>query len=395
MRVSPLRSLHAQAGATLSPYGPESGRAPGVWVVDTFDSLGAEYAALRKACSLLDAPHRGVIEVRGSDRLDFLNRMLTQDLKAPSPGTIRRSFWLNKKGRVDADLRVVNLADRTLLELDVLCAPGTASGLGAYIISEDVTLSDLSEATHRLSLHGPTAAVLLGALDAPPLPGDGAATEWVSEGSTIVAFRDDACAETGVELIVPADKAAAFYQHLIALGHDASHRPGENTPAQKIRLSPIGWHAFNIARIEAGTPLYNLDFGPESLPAETGVLASRVSFTKGCYLGQEIVARMHARGQCKQTVVAVRFEPVVDDTGLPLLPGAGTTLTPPEKQEPVGVVTSSTLSPMLSQTPIALASIRASHSTPGTVLDASFEGRMLRGEVQPELRSWPRPARGA
>src|SRR5439155_2357027 len=101
-----------------------------------------------------------------------------------------------------------------------------------------------------------------------------------------------------------AESAVAIWQQLIEAGHDQNHgaavlRGVPATLGAQVRLRPAGWHAFNIARIEAGTPLYNIDFGPESLPAESGVLLGRVSFTKGRYFGQEVVARMQSRGHSK------------------------------------------------------------------------------------------------
>jgi folate-binding protein YgfZ len=141
----------------------------------------------------------------------------------------------------------------------------------------------------------------------------------------------------------------------------------------RVGLRPAGWHAFNIARIEAGSPLYYIDFGPDSLPAETGVLEDRVSFKKGCYLGQEVVARMHSRGHSKQVLVGVDFDTVPDPTtGFPLQPLGGTPVhlaTPVTgKDEPVGMVTSSTLSPMNGSRPVALVQLKQAHIAPGTAL---------------------------
>lgn len=401
-RVSPLRSMHQQAEAHSQPYGPPEGA---VDVVQTFGDLELEYASLRKHCVLIDQPQRAVLEVRGADRLEFLNRMVTQDLKGLPPFRLRRAFWLNKKGRIDADLRIIDLPQRTLLELDVLAAERTLKGLGSFIVMEEVSISDVTERVHRLSLHGRTGLELLAAIGHMPggaeasgpgfdelLP-DRACVVKIGDAEVVV-YREDTAGETGLELVVPAPQAARVYQHLIEAGHAHDTEEGESPApsrwrlvAQRVRLRPAGWHAYNIARLEAGTPLYNLDFGPESLPAESGVLSDRVSFTKGCYLGQEIVARMHSRGQVKQMLVGLRFNNEPDTaTGLPRLPVAGTPLTPPGDANPVGVVTSSVLSPMLGSTPIALAQVRASHAAAGTVLQADG----LAGTVQPQGPFWRR-----
>jgi folate-binding protein YgfZ len=149
---------------------------------------------------------------------------------------------------------------------------------------------------------------------------------------------------------------------------------------------PAGWLALNIARIEAGTPIFNLDFGTSSLPAETGVLDDRVSFTKGCYLGQEIVARMHARGHPKQVLVAIAFASVLEPAGgLPRLPETGAALSLAGATEVIGQVTSSTLSPLRASSPIGFAMVRYAHRAAGTVLTTVVEGVEVKGVIQEGL----------
>ena len=126
MRVSPLRKLHQQAEAALVPYGPPE---VDVLVVETFGELELEYAALRKGCILLDQPHRATIRITGPDRVDFLNRMVTQELKGFAPLTVKRSFWLNRKGRIDADMHVVHMTNRTLIDVDILALERQSEGL--------------------------------------------------------------------------------------------------------------------------------------------------------------------------------------------------------------------------------------------------------------------------
>ncbi|NUQ67506.1 MAG: aminomethyl transferase family protein [Phycisphaerales bacterium] len=382
-RVSPLRDRHLQAQASLVPYGPTDHPAGAVELVEAFGELELEYAALRKQAVLLDLPSRGVVEVRGDDRIPFINRMLTQELKDLRAFHWRPSFWLNRKGRIDADIRVIELGDRTLLEMDVHSVDITLQTLGAFIITEDVTLADTTPKHHRLALHGPKSLELLATIE-DPAHHEGPAFEALSQGQACVAsiagvctlvVRDDATGEIGLELLMPRDDAPRLADALTG-------------------ARPIGWHAFNIARIEAGTPLYNIDFGPKSTPAETGLLASRVSFTKGCYLGQEVVARMHARGHSKQLLVAIRFDSIAqDESDLPRLPIAGALLTAPGSPEPVGAVASSTLSPMLGAAPIALAQVKPAFAAAGTTLAADEGVTPLPGMVQPSLVFWSKGSR--
>jgi len=378
-RVSPLHTLHQQAEAAITTYGPPEA---GVLVVETFGELELEYAALRRGSILLDEPHRAVIEIAGADRRDFLNRMLTQELVGMTPGTVRRSFWLNRKGRIDADVRVIELADRTRLEVDVHAATRTIEGLSAFVVAEDVTLADRTESLHRLSVHGPRAAWLLeraGAAGAAQIGVDQARALTIA-GCEVVIDRDDATGDPGLGITLATADAEAVYHQLVEAG-ERRHRPA-------------GWHAFNIARIEAGRPLYNLDFGPTSLPHETGVLRDRVSFKKGCYLGQEVVARMESRGHSKPTLVGLKTELVVAP-GTPAelrQPVTGARIVPGDAPDadPVGLVTSSAVSPMLGSLAVCFAMVRPPHSTPGSrVLIEALEAAVP-ATVQPGLTFWSR-----
>lgn len=405
-RQSPIRRLHQVAEASVLTYGPADHPAGAVEVVESFGELEMEYAALRKHCILLDQPNRAVIEVSGKDRIDFLNRMVTQELKGLPPFRLRRSFWLNKKGRIDADLRIIDLPSRTLLEMDVHAGERTLEGLKGFVISEDVQLSDWSEKTHRLSLHGPSALDLISSV-AQNAHGADASGPAFGEllpdracvvrlfGAETFIYREDLCGEVGLEMIVPAKHALNVYQQLLEAGHDRTHDEGgtqvglsstRHELSTRVKLKPAGWHAFNIARVEAGTPLYNIDFGPESLPAETGVIDDRVSFTKGCYLGQEIVARMHSRGHPKQLLVAIKFDSRKDEeTGFAKQPVTGTSLIAAGGTEVVAQITSSTLAPMLGSVPVAFAQVRHDHCQPGTVLIANVGGEEIKGVIQPHL----------
>ncbi|MCC6678579.1 MAG: aminomethyl transferase family protein [Phycisphaerales bacterium] len=401
-RVSPLRRMHQLAEAAILPYAPPD--APPDRVVEVVASYGEpelEYAAIRRGCVLIDQPYRGLLEIAGPDRLDFLNRMVTQELKGFEPFQVRRSFWLNRKGRIDADLRLIELGGRLLADVDIHAAQRAITGLSAFIITEDVAIRDLSEDHHRLALHGPTALDLLAAIttpaeDAGPLTAirdlaPDRATRVMFDGAAITVFRDDLTGDPGVEIIAPLTAAEPLFQRLIEVGAQHDHDPSD--AASRYRLRPAGWHAINIARIEAGRPLYNIDFGPDSLPAETGVITDRVSFTKGCYLGQEIVARMHARGHPKRRLVALRLEsPRTPDDVEASQPQTGAAVLPPGDPETdaVGAVTSSAISPMLGSALVAFAQVKYEHSNPGTAVVVRTEGGLIPGIIQPSLQFWKR-----
>ena len=367
----------ADADLEASPYGTVEG-APLVPL--TFGQLDFEYASLRKACVLVDLPHRAVIEVSGADRLSFLQRMLTQQLLGDHPltgGGVRRSFWLNRKGRVVGDLLLVELGDRMLVDVDPAAADATIESLEGFVFSEDIKLVRADAGYRRLGLHGPTAALLLERFGF-TLGENGAALDGQIAGQPLAAARSDTAGVPGYELFVPREHARAVCDALRAEG-EPRRAPGEPSPRHDVSLRRAGWLAYNTARIEAGCPLFMIDFDSRSVPAETGLMDQRVDFRKGCYLGQEVVARMHAQGNPKQRVVRLRFE----DAG-GRQPVGGTTLH--DEADPTGTVlgtiTSSTVSPMLGGEPVALAMVRFNRSSPGSRLAVRADGAALTAVVQ-------------
>lgn len=391
---SPLRAELLRRNAELAPYGPPDA---GVEVAQTLGPVELEYAALRKNCVLIDQPHRGTVQMTGADRIEFLNRMLTQELKPLDGGAMQwvESFWLSRKGRIDADVRVLGFGDRVLFDVDVHQAAHFVTTLDAYIFAEDAELKDVSQAMHRVALIGPKAGRLLELATNETKAGkpaheieDGETCEVVIAGRAVYVDRSDAVGVPAFGLVMERDDAEAVYTRLCELGmpdgqdaigqENAGLSRGEGTGAE-IGLRVAGWHAYNIARIEAGEPVFNLDFGATSLPGETGVMRRRVSFKKGCYLGQEIVARMDALGHPKQTVVALRVGSSPDDpqpvTGSELV-AAG---------QVVGAVTSSTVSPMLGGQVVCLATVRWDFHEPGTNMVVRTDEGEVAAVIQEEL----------
>lgn len=391
-RQSPLMERLAEFEPTLLGYGAGDLAVP---VVESFGELEFEYASLRRSAVLIDQPHRGTIEARGKDTIDFLNRMLTQKVAGVPAGRAVDSFWLNRQGRIVADLRLLVLEGRVRMDVDVHVAAAVVESLGSYLFSEDVELLDATERVHRIGVQGPdgprlVAAACEGADSAGAFGTENTCAVVRIAGHEVVVDRWDRAGEPGLELGVETAAADDVWAALLAAGEQST-----------IRVRPAGWHAFNIARIEAGTPMFMLDFGPDSLPAETTLVASRISMNKGCYLGQEIVARMHNLGHPKQRLAAIRldepkkageFQPItgteivaVGEAGAAATPGAGAAELPG-----VGAVTSSTVSPMLGGEPICFAMLKWSHATDGSKVAFHHEGGLLTGTVRERLRFWPR-----
>ncbi len=363
MTPSPLHDHFDSLDASFMPYGQQA------QIVAQFASVEVEYAAIRKAVAMMDCPQRGLLRVTGKDRLDFLHRMLTQDCNTLKPGDVRRAFLLNAKGRIMADLIIMHGETQTLLDVDVHDAGAVAAELDKMLFGEDVQIENLTQTRHRISLHGPKAAETLA---------------WWKESHPQSAeawtFQYDETGEAGLHIWMPPELAKSWTQH------------GE-TLATKFRFKMIGWLAFNIARIEAGRPLFHIDFGPDSLPHETGaeVLAEAVSFTKGCYRGQEIVARMQSLGHPAKLLVGFR---AADPEHLTDLPVAGVAVHDRPTTDPeaaiVGGVTSSANAPMMSQTAVGFTMVKWAKRDAGTTLYAPAAGRSLAIAVVP-MKTYPRP----
>ena len=388
-RVERVRLGGAPVEVEWMPYGgagsAEAATEPPE-IVAGYGLLELEYAAFRRGAAVVERSCRGTVAVRGGDRIEFLNRMVTQELKGMAAGDVRAGFWLNRKGRIEADLvfaEVPAAVDNDafmLIDLDVHDAARTVTSLTAFLFNEDVHLADQTAAWGRLAVHGPEGAMLLsnaGADDASleALNADLRCVRTQLAGVPAVLVRCDQCGSPGVEVFVPVSGLARVWDALVSQ-HDA-------TAGGRRRARPAGWHAYNIARIEAGTPLHHVDFGTDSLPHESGVIGERVSFRKGCYLGQEVVARMESLGKPKQRLVGLR----IAEDALPVAGSPVFELGPDGAPgNPVGSITSSTLSPMLGASSVAFAMVRTAHAEPGTLLGVPAEGVRATATVQPRLR---------
>jgi folate-binding protein YgfZ len=374
--TNPLRATHDQAGAEFQPYARTE-------IVSTFGEPQAEYSAIRKGCALLDLPQRGVLELTGKDRLPFLNNLLTNQTwdKATKSGIDAGkgvyAYYLNAKGRIVADMNVLEVGDgRTLLEMDARMVAPVRAAFDKYLFVEQVKMTSRVGALHEVALLGPRAREVLNQVATPAVrelwPLESALTRIFDTDA--VVFRDDLAGTPGYVLIFDVAAVANVWTGLVS-------RFGQAAEIGKRALRPVGWAAFNATRIEAGRPLFDIDFGnsadPEKsvVPAEVGPqeFARAVSVTKGCYLGQEIVARMHARQQVAKQLVGLRL----DDDSLPI---AGAPLFD-DKQNQVGVVTSSTVSPVLSNAAIALGYVKRPLFAEGTELQVPAEGSMRKVKV--------------
>lgn len=352
---SPLRKLQERADARFTTFPPPdsvfAGDASRVEVVACYSDVEAELRSLVHGVGLFEAAYRRVLVATGSDRIEFLNRMLTQELKDLEPWRCADSFWLNRKGRIEADLRVLHQPDQTWLITDAPVAASALATLESFIITEDAALADVGDRWSTLALIGPRAGVA-----ADRLFGDGMKTSALNadeltagqfEGETIIAERATLGGQPAIWLHTPTHLAEAVFDQLV----------GKELESDVVM--PVGLDAIERLRIQAGEPRFLIDFGTTSLPHETGLLYQRVSFRKGCYLGQEVVARMHSLGQPKQKMARLRLAG-------PTRPHVGDNLLIEASGESVGVLTSVTEATDGSF--VGLGQVRTKHAAPGANL---------------------------
>jgi folate-binding protein YgfZ len=269
----------------------------GVLVPARYGPVAEEYRALREGCGLADRSWTGRLEVLGADRQRFLNAYVTCDVKSLAPGEGAYGFLTNPQGRILSDLVVLAHEDRLWLQLPPGREEAVASHLRKYVLADRVEIRGLDDML-PISLIGSGAEKTLGAAELPP-EGDWRHVRSMIHGTEVELQRTGRLGAGAYTLWA----SASIARHLIA-------RLLEE-PAVKM----VGFEALEILRTEAGVPRFGRDFGPENFPQETGA-DDAVSYTKGCYLGQEVVARIHYRGGVQKALQGLVFE-----SGSTVLPG--------------------------------------------------------------------------
>jgi len=393
-----ITDIQARAGAQFIAFGGGDDAVP---IPEEFGAYEAEYASIRQRVGIMHLPQRGLVDLRGQDVKDFLHRLLTQDIHGMAGGQSRRSFLLNQKGRIVADLYVHHGDVNTWLESDAMDLPRVRRVLEEKLFAEDVAIDDWTPRYQVFALHGPASVALMSAVcgpgDDPNAPADMPGTHHVLKlaGAVCTVSRRDTCGVPGFMLYVPGEHAAAVYAALLdhaGFEMDAPDPKADPDGAAaaaarrrgSLRGRPIGWQAFNTARIEAGSPLFHVDFGTDSIPAETGkaLFEQAVSMTKGCYVGQEIVARMHNLGHPKRVLVGFEAEGGH-------LPVAGTQVCSQRggPTEVVGGVTSSTISVTRGHMAVGFAVVKWGSHEPGTAVLIPVEGQMVGATIR-DIAVW-------
>jgi len=330
----------------------------GIELPECFADPLLEYKAVREKAGLIDLSFRVQVRMTGEDRASFLQGMVSNDVKALQPGEGCAAALLTEQGRLVADLRVYALDSSLLLDVDARVQEKTIESLSRYIIADDVEMEDLSEQQVTLALQGPLAPRILAAAGATVSLSKAFQHQEITLASTSVrVIRVSDTDEEGYELLVPSAQAEQVWRTLLQAG-------------EPLGLRPVGLAALNILRIEAGIPRYGVDMDEGRIVLEVG-LAQSLSFSKGCYLGQEVVERATARGHVNRKLSGL----LVQGDALPV---SGDKLF--HDTQEVGWVTSAVISPRFGR-PIALGYVRREHLTPGTQLRIDRQGTPVIAEV--------------
>lgn len=282
--ASPLEPLHRRLRGTRAPAGAPV-------AVAGYGDFEAEYASLRQRAALLDRWPAGRLRLTGEDRARFLQGLITCDVAALEPGRGAYGFFTTIKGRILADAVVIATGDALLLELPPGAAETVREHLSKYRIADRVDFEPADELA-PLTVAGPAAAEDLG-VALPEEPWGGSEVEVC--GVRARAVREGHLGVEGITLWTPAERAAELAEALLARGGD--------------RLAPAGCEAAEAVRVEAGMPRFGADFDADNFPQETGLGEEAVSYSKGCYLGQEVVARIHYRGGVNRGLRGLRIAP--------------------------------------------------------------------------------------
>jgi folate-binding protein YgfZ len=299
--------------------------------------LDAQYRQLREECGLVEEGDRGLLVVRGPEAAEYLQGQLTNDIEAIAPGDGAYAALLDRKGHMQADMRVLRPGEEPelLLDLEPAGLEAARRHLQMYKIGREVEVDDESGNHTLLSLVGPRAVEVAGTAALPEL----ACETTTIAGAQCVAIGT----ASGVDLVFAAAHRDAVREALLAAG--------------AVEVSP---EAAEILRIETGRPRFGAEMGTETMPAEAGIVEQAVSFTKGCYIGQETVARLHYKGKPNRHLRGLRLS-------APARPGEPLRL----GEKEVGRVGSAAVSPAFG--PIGLAILRR-EAEPGATLAVGEDG---------------------
>lgn len=345
---------------SIQAAGPTIGDVGGRRVVLAYGSVSAEYEALHHRAALFDRSHRGRVRVKGARAAEMVTGLVTNDVSALVPGQGCYAAALTAKGKIVADVRVLVEEDGVLVDAPPRAAAAWAAMVRKFVNPRIAPHTDETASLRDIGVFGATARHLVSELTGVPAPALAALAAYAHmsieiDGISIRIVRVPELEVEGFELLVPADAFTSLWTRAVTAG-----------------ATPAGLEAWDIARVEAGRPEWGVDMDDNTIPQEANFDALHaISYTKGCYVGQETVARVHFRGHVNRHLRGLRaagVEPI--HSGATVHDESGTQ---------VGDVRSAVRSPRLGA--IALAMIRR-EIEPGAALIARSPGE---GEGAPPV----------
>ena len=329
MKKIPLDNLHNSLGAN---FGDVLG-----WTIPLhYGDEQVEYRAVREDVGIIDLSSRGKLKLSGKDHIKFLQGMLTNDVVKLEEGSGMYATVLTVKGRMISDMRVYKDKDCLFFDLEPGLNEKVSELLTKFRLSYKAEIDDITETTGLISLQGPKAGQLIEILIGEKLPlmeqYDFIVREVLGHEISIVSVNRTG--ELGFDLYVQNEGLQDLWDILMEKG-------------SQMNIKPIGHNALNTLRIEAGIPIYGLDMDENNIPIEAG-LWDALDFEKGCYVGQEVVARIKWRGHVNWHLLGLESEGQV-------APNIGAEIFSGDRR--VGRITSSTISPILNKA-ISLGYIR-------------------------------------
>ncbi len=325
-----------------------------------------EYAAVReRGAGVMDLSSRGRFQVSGSEAVQFLNGLITNDMKTLAENRWMPAVFPNVQGRLIASVRVVRQRDDAtgkkpiphfLIDTEPATREAVLKTIERFTLAGDFHVVDLTNQTALLSLQGKRAANLIGSVIGESASGISAyetvQLEWQQQSLTLLTATHTA--EDGFDIVVSADQAAPLWDAFVNAG-----------------AIPVGQEAWDRLRIEAGVPRYGIDMDETNVVTETG-LDEAVSYTKGCYIGQEIIARIKYRGHVAKKLVGLFFD-------RPMKIEKDARIKSADDKE-IGRITSHALSPHLGCT-IALGYVKFDYLAPNTEVGVTSSHGDLRATV--------------
>ncbi len=333
-------------GATLTEVN-------GARVIAHYGDPVAEHAARGHCAGILYLNFRGRLCLTGADRIRFLHGQVTNDVKRLQAGEGCYAALVSAKGRIQSDLNLYCLPDEVLLDFEPGLAQAVSQRLANYIVADDVQLVDVAPEYGLLSAQGPNAkcviTTVLSALSSAGIPAAPFSFVQLTDPllGDIYVVNQPRLSTSGFDLFVPAAAMPTLAAKLIETAKSSGG-------------APCGWQSLEMARIEAGIPRYGVDMDETNIALECGIETRAVSFSKGCYVGQEVLNRIHTLGHVNKELCGLRLA-----DGLETMPVKGDKLFHAAKE--VGFVTSALASPAF-KSKIALGYVRRETSQVGTAL---------------------------